>query len=274
MPYRRLPNTDNARRNALRTAIQFSQQVSPFNLAFSQQALLKAKNFLPLFDQTISRQKLAHKTQVTRGKEYLELNKRARLFISHFFQVMNLMIIRGELPEDTREFYGIDKQNKSVPLITSDADLLEWGKKLIDGDQERQRKSGRMITNPTAAIVRVHFEKFKSAYHYQKDLQIITNKALQKISEMRDQADSIILQIWNEVETHFAVLSEDEKRDKAAEYGLVYVYRPAEKKKLFTEKMAANRLKRLKEEASKSKETLEQDSEMEQEESSFFSNQN
>ncbi len=260
MPYRRLPNTDAARLKALRTAIQVSSEKSPFDLAFSQQALLKAKNFLPLYEQSIARQKEAHKKQVTRAKEYQELNKKARIYISHFFQVMNLMILRNELPEVEREFFGIDRDNKSVPVITSDAELIEWGQKLLNGDQERQRRGNKIITNPTAAIVRVHYEKFKSAHHLQKDLQIITNKALQKISEMRDQADAIILQIWNEVEAHFADSSEEVKRDEASHYGLVYVYRPAEKKKLFADKLAANRAKRLQEEEQKSLEEVPSES--------------
>jgi hypothetical protein len=48
---------------------------------------------------------------------------------------------------------------------------------------------------------------------------------------MRAEADEIILDIWNEVEEYFAGYPEDIKRERAAEYGVVYVFRPMEKQR-------------------------------------------
>lgn len=257
MPYRRLPNTDAARLKALRIAISLSMKKSPIDLAYNQQTLLRAKTFLPVFEQSIHRQKQAFKTQVERSKQYLDLKEKAKLYISHFFQVMNLMIQRGELPEETREFYAIQKSNKSIPLLNTDQELLDWGKKLMDGDQNRQRAGGKMITNPTAAVVRVHYEQFKHAFFYQKDLQKINGNSLQKIATLRTEADDIILSIWNQTEKFFAELSdEDERRDLCAEYGISYVFRPSERQKIFNEKLAENRQKRLLAELSPEEEPL------------------
>jgi hypothetical protein len=230
MPYRRLPNTDSARVKALKKAIAVSMKVSPYTLAFSQLTLHKAKTFLPLFDQAISRQKDAYRNQVEKSKIYYELTKKARLYISHFLQVLNMMVMRGEIPAVDRKFYGLDEDCKIIPNLNTEADLIHWGKTIIKGDQERQRGNVKMITNPTAAIVRVHFEKFEQSYNNQKSLQKIHGHTTSKVAELRLQADSIILQIWNEVETTFSELPDDERREKASEYGLVYVYRPSEKK--------------------------------------------
>lgn len=249
MPYRRLPNTDAARLKALRVAISLSIRKSPIDLAYNQPTLIKAKNFLPLFEQTISRQKQAFKTQVDRSKQYLDLKEKAKLYISHFFQVMNMMIQRNELPEETREFYEINRANKSIPILNTDQELLDWGKNLIQGDLNRMRIGGKMITNPTAAVVRVHFEQFKHAYFYQKDLQKINNTSLQKIAQLRTEADQIILSIWNQVEEFFADIPDDDaRREHCSEYGISYVFRPSERKKQFSEKLAETRQKRLMEE--------------------------
>jgi hypothetical protein len=40
--------------------------------------------------------------------------------------------------------------------------------------------------------------------------------------------DGIIQQIWNEVEDTFDDLPEEMRREKASEYGLVYVFRKSE----------------------------------------------
>jgi len=52
------------------------------------------------------------------------------------------------------------------------------------------------------------------------------------LEELRKRADEIILDIWNEVEDKFKDLPDDERRERAAEYGLVYVYRKNEIKGL------------------------------------------
>jgi hypothetical protein len=51
----------------------------------------------------------------------------------------------------------------------------------------------------------------------------------EKVAEERKTADKLILNIWNEVEACFADLEPEKKRKKAAEYGVVYIYRPSEK---------------------------------------------
>ena len=89
-------------------------------------------------------------------------------------------------------------------------------------------QGGSPIYNPSIALVKVHFEEFKDAYRHQKMLQNITNRASGKVSDMRDEADSLIQQIWNEVEDRFNGYTEEVKRKKASAYGVVYVYRTSE----------------------------------------------
>ena len=83
--------------------------------------------------------------------------------------------------------------------------------------------------NPSIAIVKVKFDQFLDAYHFQKTLQNNTARWTSKVASLRKEADEIILDIWNEVEDYYSDLSDDAKREKALEYGLVYVYRPMEK---------------------------------------------
>ena len=78
-------------------------------------------------------------------------------------------------------------------------------------------------------MVKVKFDQFVDAYHFQKTLQSNTARWTVKVAELRNEADEIILDIWNEVEEHFSELSDDYKREKATEYGLTYVYRPMER---------------------------------------------
>ena len=228
MPYRRLPNTDQARLRALSTAIRMGQRKAVGDLAFSANTLNRLRAFFPTFETNIIHHKQARQQQEKSSRGYLETVKKARLYLSHFIQILNFAIQRGDMKADVREFYGMVGDKKS-PSLNLDSEVLEWGKKIIEGEHKRTLHGGNPIYNPSIAVVKVKFDQFTDAYHFQKTLQNNTARWTGKVASMRKEADEIILDIWNEVEEFYASLPDDIKREKAAEYGLSYVYRPNEK---------------------------------------------
>ncbi|MCX6258192.1 MAG: hypothetical protein NTW49_09915 [Bacteroidia bacterium] len=245
MPYRRLPNTDSARLKALRTALKKGMELSPVDMAITSATYQKLKSFLPCFEQEMIQLKAAYSTQVEKNKDYLDLQKKARLYISHFLQVLNFSIARGELPPAALTFYGLGENNHKIPLLNSDPEIIKWGSLVVKGETERVGKGGNIITNPTSALVNVWYEKFCDAYHYQKNLQKNTSRALSRVSGLRSEADSIIVKVWNEVEDKFRLLPDEERRQKAGEYGIIYVFRKSELEPPVNNYMAEDRASRL-----------------------------
>lgn len=237
MPYRRLPNTDQARLRALQTAIMMGQQKEAEELAFSIRSLTRLRSFYTNFETTIIHHKLARTQQEKSSNTYLETVKKAKLYLSHFIQVLNFAIQRGDMKPAVREFYGFNDMKS--PSLVMDAEVLEWGKKIIDGEQKRISHGGNPLYNPSIAVVKVKFDQFVDAYHFQKTLQNNTARWTAKVAELRKEADEIILDIWNEVEEYYSALPDEQKREKASAYGLIYVYRPMERIKTGT--MAAMR---------------------------------
>lgn len=232
MPYRRLPNTDNARMKALKCAYTKGKEIPPFKLAFSQSSYQKVQSFLPGFEKSMIEYKYAYQKQIDNNKEHLAIQKKARLYISHFIQVMNMAVLRNELPVNTREFYQFDTDVKKTPTLSTETELIEYGEKVIKGEQNRLSRGMAPVTNPTIAVVKVRFENFIDSHKFQKTLQKNQQRAQHKLAEMRTQADSIIQQVWNEVEDSFSDLPEEQKREQAQAYGVVYVYRKNELKKI------------------------------------------
>ena len=228
MPYRRLPNTDNARLKAMKKALEKGKELPPFKLAFSQSSLQKVISFLPTFEKTMVHQRGSFNRQIDRNKDYHSQLKKAKLYISHFIQVVNMSVQRGEQNSSIRDYYKLNGYGKRLPPLNNEEDVIKWGTNILDGETQRVRKGLSPITNPTVAVVKVRYEKFLEAYRNQKKLQESTNRALQELKTIRPQADNIILDIWNEVEESFKDLPDDLKREKAAEYGLVYIYRKNE----------------------------------------------
>ena len=230
MPYRRLPNTDSARCKALKNAQQKGKEIPPFKLAFSQATFQKVLSFLPAYEKAIQQQKSSLDTQIERNQDFHRKLKKARLYLSHFIQVVNMAIQRGELPASIREHYQLDGYGKRLPRLTTEKDIIKWGEALIEGEANRIRKGKSPITNPTIAVVKVRYEKFLEAYRIQKNLQESNERDHKQLAELRPRADEIISCIWNEVEASFKDLPDHLRREKASDYGVVYVYRKNEPK--------------------------------------------
>lgn len=230
MPYRRLPNTDSARHRALSKAYELGREIPPFKLAFSQSTFQKVQSFLPSYEKSMYELKQAYTNQVSKNPEYIKVMKKAKLYISHFIQVVNLAIARGDLPLAERNYFGMPENFRKLPSLNSESDIIKWGEKLIHGENIRKSKHLAPITNPTIALVRVRYEQFLDAYKFQKMLQKNYKRAQEGLANLRTEADKIILSVWNEVENHFSDLPPEEARKRAEKYGIVYVFRKNEKR--------------------------------------------
>jgi len=212
----------------MKAALKQGALLPPFKLAYSQSLYLKLKAFLPAFEKAVNEQKKAISTQADKNKDYLQAFKKAQMYISHFIQVVNMAIQRGEISSSILDYYKLNGYSKKLPPLNSEEEIIKWGEKLIEGESQRIYKGMSPITNPTIAVVKVRYEKFLESYRYQKNLQQSNNRALKELADLRPEADDIILNIWNEVEETYKDLPDDLRREKAMEYGLVYVYRKNE----------------------------------------------
>ncbi len=228
MPYRRLPNTDSARLKSLKSAYEKGMDLPPFKLAFSQTSYRKIQSVLPGFENAIYEHRNSLNIQADKNKEYQKRLKKARLYISHFIQVISMAISRGDLVPETRSFFGLEEEEKKIPSLNSEEEVIKWGQQLIEGEQKRQINCMSPITNPTIAVLNVHFDKFMEYHNYQKSLKKRSQRAQEQLNEKRSEVDGVIQQIWNEVEHTFNELPEEMRREKSSDYGLVYVFRKNE----------------------------------------------
>lgn len=230
MPYRRLPNTDKARQKAMNKAMLKGEVLDMFDLAFSQKLFNELQAFMPLFERAIYEYQQGLSRQVSANRGYQNKLKKAKLYVSHYIQAINMSVMRGEIKPSDQVFLGLEKGTKSVPALNTEQSLVEWGERVIDGDMKRLAQGGTAIYCPSMANVRVHYERFKDAHGNQQFLKNNTNRLLDNVSALRVQGDRIILEIWNEVEAKYQNILDQEKRlDACRDYGLIYYYRKGEK---------------------------------------------
>lgn len=228
MPYRRLPNTDQSRFRALRTAVEKGDMYSVYDLPFSQASYMESKSFLGMYEKEFFEYQQQLQAQTSKKQAHAELYKRARIYLSHFIQVLFLSIARREIKVEMVTLYGLDPDNLKVPDLNSQQALLDWGPKIMRGERERTDQGGSPIYSPSIATVSVHYNIFKDSFQALNLWEQTVAMQKNTMERLREQAQSIITAIWDEVEASVAPLSSTERYRKAMEYGLVYYLRKGE----------------------------------------------
>ena len=230
MPYRRLPNTDKARIAALEKAVAMEHACDVEHQAASYKTLNEARVLLRRFKSAVEQFQYCYTAQAEANRRYQEHLKTARLYISHFIQVLNLAVVRNEVRKEHKLFYGLDPDDFAVPDLTSEKHILMWGERLIEGERERLSHGGAPIYNPTIAKVSVHYDIFKDAYREQQNYKLNTTRSQSGLDALREEADRIILDLWNQVEAFYAALPPAARLARCRDYGIVYYYRSGEKR--------------------------------------------
>lgn len=233
MPYRRLPNTDIARIRSLKAAINkmqnsvyaYNREIITMDIQTLELMLRDFESAQVLYKQSLDR-------QASENRKFQKLAKNARLYISHFVQVLNLCIIRGEIKKEVKLLYKMEEDNFAVPDLSSNGSIITWGENVIKGENVRLQQGGAPIYNPTIARVNVAFSLFKDAYFTQKTYQNTTTRQLNILSDQRNDIDKTLCTLWNQIEEAFANLETDQRLEKCKEFGVVYYLRKSEKAKL------------------------------------------
>lgn len=230
MPYRRLPNTDAARITALRKAIDMELHQTPDNQPASFKILNEAKLVCGRFEAAVKQFRFHYDEMAKCNKRFQPLCRMARLYVSHFIQVLNMTVLRNEIKAEYKALYQLAPGDNTLPDLASESALAQWGQRIIDGENKRiAQRGGTPIYNPTIAKVKVHYDIFIEARYerdrYKKQMQ----RSLDQLNALREEVDALILKIWDEVEGHYSNLSSESRIEKCRAYGVIYYYRKNEK---------------------------------------------
>ena len=79
MPYRRLPNTNQARLRSLKSAVRMGEIMGLYELAFSYKTFEEAKGFLVRYERALFEYKQSSENQINTNKRYQSTIKNARI---------------------------------------------------------------------------------------------------------------------------------------------------------------------------------------------------
>lgn len=231
MPYRRLPTTDRARLRALESALKKFDNRGSSNLALSDAYIDELKLVKTRFQNTLTQYELDVKIQSDRNRLYKKSMESARMYLSHFIQVLFLTSERGEINGGI-SYYELKDFSGKVPQLTTEKEILQWGNKIVDGEQKRMQNGGSAIYNPSIALVKIKVETFKDAAIFQSNLKRNASRSYEKMMTVRKSTNNFISRMWTEIEENIISDDVNEKRSTAQEYGIVYIYRRKEKREM------------------------------------------
>jgi len=232
MPYRRLPTTDKARIRALDTMVKMANKKPVEKLAFSKVSLKELQEVKQSFENALTQYRADLKIESDKKDDYKASEDAAKMYVSHFIQVLLLANERGEINGGLKYYGELENYHGKIPPLNSEEEILKWGKLLIEGEQKRIQSGGSAIYNPSIALVRIKIEEFNNAAIFQNNLKRNAKRSQAKMQELRKSTNNFISKIWTEIEENIHSDSPKHKRQLAQEYGIVYIFRRREKKEL------------------------------------------
>ena len=234
MPAKRLPDTDDERISALKAIIEQEELNGTHDSILTIPEIHAYRNFLLNFEGTCLGFKQAMDDEIRADKSYVELFKTIQLYISHFIQVLNLAIIRNEIKAENLAFYGLENSNEfTVPDLSTEESIVEWGERLIQGEMERTGRGGAPIYNPAISKVKVHYDLFKDSLYSLSIYRKNTIRIQEGFDEMREKAERMIWDAWTKVEFKYWGLPSEQRERKFREYRMRFHHRGGEQLDVF-----------------------------------------
>lgn len=228
MPFRRMPNSDSARLQALQAASTKAAATDPAELAFSSETKTALDNTLPQWKQELQERGQALSAQAAATEELAVRRARLRMWVSHFFQAFNMGVARGVCQASERAFFQLDVSSESLPSLDGEADLLTWAERIVAGETARTAAGGVAILQPSATEVGTELTAYQTYRATQAAAAGAYDREQEDVERMREQVDRLIRDLWDEVEFRFRREQPSSMRRKAREYGVTYASRPGE----------------------------------------------
>ena len=123
MPYRRLPNTDQARIRSLKALVAKDDAYDAYHPVVSLKTLTAVRNFLPRFEAAQIYYAECYERQAKAAPVHHRNVQMARLYISHFTQVLNLATLPNEVRPSPRDSSGLAHLHHTLPDLATDASM-------------------------------------------------------------------------------------------------------------------------------------------------------
>lgn len=234
MPHRRLPNSVPAVIRTLKTARDtYKNTAAPADRALSAEHWAHLDDAEPasLLNRLLKEASdvdLALAAQAPLTTAVSQTAARLTLFVSHFHQVLDLGIARGDFAAGARSYYGRDLAATSIPDLASYDAVAEAAEAIVTGEAARQTAEGAAFVPmalPGAAQVGAVRDQFVAARQQSQAAQVTTDREREDVSTLYPEAQALAADLCDTVEFFYRKDPDAaSRRAKASRWGVVYLY--------------------------------------------------
>ncbi|MDR2682751.1 MAG: hypothetical protein LBB64_02650 [Dysgonamonadaceae bacterium] len=233
MPAKKLPDTDEERIQAIETIIG-QEEIEGEKRVLSLPEVYDLRNFRPVYEGAYTCAQQSSDDEAVAAKNCLQLFQNAQMYVSHFIQVLYLATVRNEVKAENLAFYGLEfSDDFTVPDLSTEEAVIEWGERLINGEAARTSQGGTAIYNPAITKVKVHYDLFREAIYSLKIYRQNTVRTQERLEDLRDKADDLIWTAWTKVEFTYGALPPNERDHKYRDYGIHFYHNSGEQLNVF-----------------------------------------
>ena len=150
------------------------------------------------------------------------------MWISHFFQVLQMWNKRELHDEGICKFYSTNMQTKPSTTMKSDDDVLLWCARVLEGEKKRVDSGGAPMQNPSAAAFDPIYQQFRRQLQQVQKKKVNMDQAEEAVNKLRLQVDQLITDAIAEMEYILRRESAASQRRKMRRYGVRYSFSPGE----------------------------------------------
>lgn len=193
------------------------------NVPFSTASLERYKIYHSLFAEKYGNLCLYKQRQLKAGEGSKRARSELKMHVSHFVTNLNNAIMRGEMRRSERAGYDLDLNERAVPVMASQTNLIHWGKAIVQGEKGRVNNGGIPLFNPSIQQVDEKLQTYIDALQKHINGKEGYDLALEAVQHILKEGCTIIKDIWDEIEFTHRHDSPSSRRNKAANWGVRYV---------------------------------------------------
>jgi hypothetical protein len=157
---------------------------------------------------------------------------RLTMFVSHFHQVLDMGIERGDFAAGARSYYGRDIHATSIPDLSSYDALELAASKVASGETARGQAEGanhRPMNLPNVSDVAVVSAQFNTLRTQSRQAQTHTDTQQEEARALYAEAQALAVDLCDTVEFFYRKdPNASSRRQKCIRWGVVYIYEPGE----------------------------------------------
>jgi hypothetical protein len=159
-----------------------------------------------------------------------KMREKVAMYCSHFIQVFNMCVRRGEYPAGHRAIYQLEVENEKLPPLQLERQVTTVARNIIAGEQARVAQGGAPMSRPSADEIEDIFVVYKNLISTGSNAKDALDNAQEDVQRLNKEANAVIKKVWREAEVFYSEQPRPSMREHARRWGVIYARKGYKKK--------------------------------------------